>query len=76
MIYAITNGCLLFLQILETIVGRLFSQRVLWNIDPQRVSKFMLLTARDQYRKRMNEQGGFVRKKCSIFFSLTEVFRA
>lgn len=56
-----------FLQILETIVSRLFCQRVLWNSDPQRVSKFMLLTARDQYRKRMNEQGGFVRKMFNLF---------
>ena len=51
-----------FLQILEAIVGRLFCQRVLWNKDPQRVTKFMLLTARDQFRKRMNEQGGCVGK--------------
>ena len=58
-----------FLQILETIVGRLVCQRVLWNSDPQRVSKFMLLTARDQYRKRMNEQGGFVRKMFIFFLA-------
>ena len=56
-----------FLQILETIVGRLFCQRVVWNSDPQRVSKFMLLTARDKYRKRMNEQGGFVRRLFVLF---------
>ena len=48
-------------QVLESVVGRLYCQRALWQRDPQRVTKFLLLSARDQFRKRMNEQGGLVR---------------
>ena len=53
------------LQVLESVVGRLYCQRALWQRDPQRVTKFLLLTARDQFRKRMNDQGGMVRVYCS-----------
>ena len=53
-------------QVLESVVSRLFCQRALWQRDPQRVTKFLLLSARDQFRKRMNEQGGMVRK--TIYF--------
>ncbi|KAK3741292.1 hypothetical protein QZH41_012592 [Actinostola sp. cb2023] len=38
--------------VLEGIVGRLFCNRALWQKDPQRVTKFMLLSGRDQFRKR------------------------
>lgn len=57
-----------FLQVLEGVVSRLFCQRALWQRDPQRVTKFLLLSARDQFRKRMNEQGGMVSKTTSIYF--------
>ena len=55
-------------QVLEAVVGRLFCQRALWQRDPQRVTKFLLLSARDQFRKRMNEQGGLVRLNFSYIF--------
>lgn len=57
-----------FLQVLEGVVSRLFCQRALWQRDPQRVTKFLLLSARDQFRKRMNEQGGMVSKTTGIYF--------
>ena len=64
----LTKNCtaMLLLQVLEGVVSRLFCQRALWQRDPQRVTKFLLLSARDQFRKRMNEQGGMVRK--TIYF--------
>lgn len=64
----LTKNCTatLRLQVLEGVVSRLFCQRALWQRDPQRVTKFLLLSARDQFRKRMNEQGGMVRK--TIYF--------
>ena len=63
----LTKNCVItLLQVLEGVVSRLFCQRALWQRDPQRVTKFLLLSARDQFRKRMNEQGGMVRK--TIYF--------
>lgn len=53
-------------------MGRLFCQRALWQRDPQRVTKFLLLSARDQFRKRMNEQGGLVRLNFSFLSSECE----
>ena len=50
-------------------MGRLFCQRALWQRDPQRVTKFLLLSARDQFRKRMNEQGGLVTLNFSFLSS-------
>ena len=47
-------------------MGRLYCQRALWQRDPQRVTKFLLLSARDQFRKRMNEQGGLVRDRWGL----------
>ncbi|XP_068729595.1 Fanconi anemia group M protein-like [Montipora capricornis] len=54
-----------YLRVLESVVGRLYCQQALWQRDPQRVTKFMLLSARDQFRKRMNEQGGLDRNQQS-----------
>ncbi|XP_048586442.1 uncharacterized protein LOC5503392 isoform X2 [Nematostella vectensis] len=40
-----------YLKVLDTIVGRLFCNRVVWQKDPLRMSKFMLLSCREQFRK-------------------------
>ena len=53
-------------QVLEVIVGRLYCNKALWQKDPQRVTKFMLLSGREQFRKRDAE--GYVSSSTYIFY--------
>ena len=39
-----------FLQVVRGIVNRLFSRKALWQSDPEKISKFLLLKAREQWR--------------------------
>nr|QIC49958.1 putative Fanconi anemia group M protein [Actinia equina] len=68
-----------FLKVLEGIVGRLFCNRALWQKDPQRVTKYMLLSGRDQFRKRnlegyTNGQKGAIEGDFAMAISLYHAY--
>eukprot|EP00111_Clytia_hemisphaerica_P002682 TCONS_00007586-protein len=74
----VKNAQEVFLEVLQSIVLRLFSRKAIWSKDASKVSKFMLLKAREQWRANNAFQdrttAGYVEGDFALLMSLYHAY--